>query len=316
MFRFPAGRGEPAHVRFRKDVDLDPSQIEDARGRSGPISGLPIPGVAAGGGGLGLILLIGYVLLSSLSGGGGLSGPLENLDDRTAGGQPPGAVVDECRKGADANAREDCRIVADVNSIQRYWVQWFQGKGRRYEPAKTFFFTGSVETGCGAASSDVGPFYCPVDKKVYIDLEFFDELKSRFGAQGGPLAEAYVLAHEYGHHVQDLTGVLDKLSRDRTGAQSDSVRSELQADCYAGVWTNHAVETGFITDLTEADVADALDAAAAVGDDRIQAETQGQVHPETWTHGSSAQRRQWFTTGRRAGDPASCDTFRGQLSPA
>jgi uncharacterized protein len=300
-------------VRFRKDVRLDPSQVEDARGSGGPISSLPIPGVAAGGGGLGLILLIGYLVLSSLSGGGGLSGPLSNLDDRTAGGgRPPGEVVDECRSGADANEREDCRIVADVNSIQSYWTQFFEASGRRYSPANTVFFTGAVRTGCGDASSEVGPFYCPVDKRVYIDLEFFDELKSRFGAQGGPLAEAYVLAHEYGHHVQDLAGILDKVSHGETGAGSDSVRSELQADCYAGVWTSHAVETGYITDLTHADVADALDAAAAVGDDRIQAETRGQVNPETWTHGSSAKRREWFTTGYNSGKPGACDTFQGQ----
>jgi predicted metalloprotease len=300
-------------MRFRKDVDLDPSQIEDARGRGG-MGSLPIPGVAVGGGGLGLVVLIGYLLLSALSGGGGLSGPLSTLDDRSVGGgASPGAVSSDCRKGADANAREDCRIVADVNSVQQYWAGRFRQTGRSYTLAKTFFFTGSVQTGCGAASSDVGPFYCPVDKRVYIDLAFFDELKSRFGARGGPLAEAYVLAHEYGHHVQDLLGVLDKARSGATGAQSASVRTELQADCYAGVWTSHAVETGYIVDLTQADIADALDAAAAVGDDRIQSQTQGQVNPETWTHGSSNQRDRWFTTGYRTGSPDNCDTFRGQI---
>jgi predicted metalloprotease len=297
-------------VRFRKDVGLDPSQVEDVRGSGGGLGGLPLPGAAVGGGGLGLVLLVGYLLLSALS-GGGLSGPLSNLDDRSIGtGSPPGAVLgDECRTGADANTREDCRIVADVNSIQRYWSGRFQRIGRRYELAKTVFFTGSVQTGCGDATSDVGPFYCPVDDHVYIDLDFFDELKSRFGAGGGPLAEAYVLAHEYGHHVQDLLGVLDRVRGSATGAESASVRSELQADCYAGVWTNHAVETGYIVELTQADVDDALNAAAAVGDDRIQAATQGQVNAETWTHGSSAQRDRWFTAGYRSGDPAACDTF-------
>jgi predicted metalloprotease len=297
-------------VRFRKDVGLDPSQVEDVRGSGGGLGGLPLPGAAVGGGGLGLVLLVGYLLLSALS-GGGLSGPLSNLDDRRIGtGSPPGAVLgDECRTGADANTREDCRIVADVNSIQRYWSGRFQRIGRRYELAKTVFFTGSIQTGCGDATSDVGPFYCPVDDHVYIDLDFFDELKSRFGAGGGPLAEAYVLAHEYGHHVQDLLGVLDRVRGSATGAESASVRSELQADCYAGVWTNHAVETGYIVELTQADVDDALNAAAAVGDDRIQAATQGQVNAETWTHGSSAQRDRWFTAGYRSGDPAACDTF-------
>jgi uncharacterized protein len=301
-------------VRFRRGVDLDPSQIEDVRGRGGLGGGLSMPGLAVGGGGgLGLLLLVGYLLVTAIGGGGGLSGPLSNLDDRRVGSQPPGQVISDCRKGADANSREDCAIVADVNSIQSYWTVRFQRVGRQYTPAKTVFFSGSIQTGCGGATSDVGPFYCPADKLVYIDLGFFDDLRSRFGAKGGLLAEAYVLAHEYGHHVQDLLGALGKVRAGETGAQGASVRSELQADCYAGVWVNHAVETGYIVDLTQQDVADALDAAAAVGDDRIQSQAQGQVNPETWTHGSSAQRDKWFTTGQRTGNPASCDTFRGQV---
>jgi uncharacterized protein len=301
-------------MRFRRDVDLDPSQIEDVRGSGGGLGGMggiPIP--VAGGGGLGLVLLVGYLLISALSGGGGLSGPLSNLDNQSAGSQQPGQVLSDCRTGADANQREDCRIVADVNSIQSYWTTRFRQTGRTYTPAKTVFFSGSIDTGCGSATSDVGPFYCPADKLVYIDLGFFDQLTSQFGAKGGPLAEAYVLAHEYGHHVQDLLGTLARVRSGETGPQGSSVRSELQADCYAGIWTNHAVETGYIVDLTQADIADALDAAAAVGDDRIQSETQGQVNPETWTHGSSGERDKWFTTGYRSGDPAACETFKGSL---
>jgi predicted metalloprotease len=270
-------------------------------------------GVALGGGGLGLAGLVIYLLITLLSGGGGLGqlGPLE--DQQVGRGDTPSEVSQECRTGEDANRRQDCRIVAVVNSAQKFWDGVFQRSNRRYRYADTVFFTDQVQTGCGFASSQVGPFYCPADQQVYIDLGFFDELQSRFGAGGAPFAQAYVIAHEYGHHVQNQLGILDRVRGDPQGPESLAVRSELQADCYAGVWAANAVETGLIEQLTQADINEALDAANAIGDDRIQETTQGQVNPETWTHGSSEQRRRWFSRGYEEGRPAVCDTFTGSI---
>lgn len=294
-------------MRFRKNARLDPSQVEDYRERGGGRmpGGLPIK---LGGGGLvGVIVLVAFMLLS---GGGGGLGDLGSLSGQTVGpGTAPSSDLQtECRTGADANEREDCRIVGVVNSVQAYWAKTLRG----YEPATTRFFSGGIETGCGTASSAVGPFYCPSDRNVYIDLGFFDQLQSQLGARGGPLAEAYILAHEYGHHVQNLTGVLQKANRD-TGPQGGQVRVELQADCYAGLWVGNALDTGYIEELTRQDIADALDAASAVGDDRIQERAQGRVTPETWTHGSSEQRKTWFVRGIEGSGPQSCDTFRGRI---
>jgi uncharacterized protein len=270
-------------------------------------------GIALGGGGLGLAGLVIYLLIALLSGGGGL-GQLSPLEGQQVGqGDTPSEVSQECRTGQDANERQDCRIVAVVNSVQKFWDGVFQRSNEQYQYADTVFFTDQVQTGCGFASSQVGPFYCPVDKQIYIDLDFFDELQSRFGAGEAPFAQAYVIAHEYGHHVQNLTGVLDRIGNDRQGPESRAVRSELQADCYGGVWAANAIDTGLIEELTQADINAALDAAAAIGDDRIQETTQGQANPETWTHGSSEQRRRWFSRGYEEGRPAVCDTFSGSI---
>ena len=270
-------------------------------------------GLALGGGGLGGIGLLIYLAITLLSGGGGL-GQLAPLEDQQVGrGDTPGQVSQECRTGEDANERQDCRIVAVVNSVQGFWNGVFQRSDRRYPFADTVFFSDQVQTGCGLASSQVGPFYCPRDQQIYIDLGFFDELQSTLGAGGAPFAQAYVVAHEYGHHVQNQLGVLDRIGNDRQGPESRAVRSELQADCYAGVWAANAVETGLIEELTQADVNAGLDAAAAIGDDRIQERAQGQVNPETWTHGSSEQRRRWFSRGYEEGRPAVCDTFTGSI---
>ena len=292
-------------MTFRPGASLDPSQVEDVRGSRIGGRGVAI----GGGGGLGLIILIAYVLL------GGNPGDLSSLSGQVIGdggdtGPASTLLANECKTGADANAREDCRIVGYINSIQAYWTDEFSRTANSYQPARTRFFTDQINTGCGFASAASGPFYCPSDAYVYLDLGFFDDLRAKFGATGGPLAEAYVLAHEYGHRVQDLEGNLAGNSSG-TGADSRSVRIELQADCYAGVWAHNAASTNYLVPVTDAQIADALDAAAAVGDDRIQQQSQGSVNRETWTHGSSAQRQKWFTAGYKAGNPNACDTFSG-----
>ena len=278
-------------MRFRPGAQLDSSQVQDRRGVGGR-------GVAVGGG-LGTVVVVIVLALLGVNVPGG-------SDPYSVGtGAESQELSTSCKTGADANQSEDCRIVGVVNSVQDYWSGTVDG----YQEAPTRFFSGQTSTGCGGASAAVGPFYCPPDQAVYIDLSFYDELRSRFGAKGGPFAEAYVIAHEYGHHVQHLLGTDEKVGNDRSGETSGSVRLELQADCYAGVWAAHAVDTGFIEDLTQTDIDDGLDAAAAVGDDRIQKAATGRVDRESWTHGSSASRQKWFKTGYSSGDARRCDTF-------
>ena len=289
-------------MTFNPNARLDPSEVEDVRGGGGGglgggfgrLGGSP---VIVGGGGLGLLLTIALVVLNS----GILGGTVSDISGASG---PESSALTSCQTGADANARDDCRIVGFVDSVQAYWNEAFQRSGQAYSKAPTVLFTDQVDTGCGTATTEVGPFYCPNDGRVYLDVGFFADLRTKLGATGGPLAQGYVVGHEYGHHVQDLLGEL--AAGGSQGANSQSVKTELQADCYAGVWIDNATSTGLLQAPTDAQIADALNAAQAVGDDRIQQEFQGRVTPETWTHGSSAQRQHWLTVGLQTGDPSAC----------
>ena len=306
-------------MQYNDDVQLDPSVVEDARSGGGP-GGLGIGGLAAGGGGLGIVGVIVVVLLNVLGGGSsGLPGGLTGLSGVGTAGVTSvdnSQLAESCKTGKDANTRTDCALVADIESIEDYWRAELPTLGASYDHSPTRFFRGETSTGCGAADSGVGPFYCPADNKVYIDLSFFDQLHTRFEATGGTFVNAYVLAHEYGHHVQDLLGVESRINHTATGPSSDSVRLELQADCYAGVWAHSASHVPdssgrpLITSISHSDIAAALDTAGRIGDDWIQTHLgSGQVDQNTFTHGSSSQRARWFSTGYSSGTPKRCDTF-------
>jgi predicted metalloprotease len=284
--------------------------VSDRRGRGGG------RGIAVGGGGLGLVGLL-IVVVLQLAGGGDGSGAGAALGGLSGLGQGESTDNTElerrCQTGADANDSVECAVAADVDSIQDYWSQTL---GERYVRTDTVFFSGQVQTSCGAASSGSGPFYCPADQLVYIDLSFFDQLRQDFGAQGGLFVDAYVIAHEYGHHVQNLLGTNQQVTQGDTGPTSGTVRLELQADCYAGTWANHAEtvpdESGapLIAEINQDDINRALDAAARIGDDFIQRNLgSGRVDQNAFTHGSSEQRQKWFMTGYETGDPRQCDTF-------
>src|SRR6478735_616492 len=311
-------------MTFNDNAQLDTSQVESG-GSSGGRGGGGFPGGIQVGGGIGgLILLIltlifgGNVLGGGDSGGSSSGGlPSEQLqsDQVSAAGQVPDASIATCKTGADANRNDVCLVVATVNSVQDYWTKQLPKYQMNYEPAKTVVYQGQTASGCGTANSQVGPFYCPLDKKVYVDASFFQELQSKFGADGGQLAKEYVIAHEYGHHIQDLLGILDRAQKDPQGPNSGAVRIELMADCLAGTWVKHATETTdasgtpLLKPITEQDITSALSAASAVGDDRIQKKMQGRVTPENWTHGSSEARQEWFLQGYQTGDLNQCNTF-------
>jgi uncharacterized protein len=300
-------------MRYRENASVDTSSVRDLRGRGGRLGGGR--GIAVGGGGLGLVGLVVIVLFQLIGGGsGGTGAALGGLAGLGAGETADNQALEaSCRNGGDANTSVDCAVAADIESIQDFWSR---SLGSRYQPTDTVYFSGSVQTRCGGATSGSGPFYCPADQLVYIDLNFFDQLQEQFGAEGGLFVNAYVIAHEYGHHVQNLLGTNAQVTPGETGPSSGTVRLELQADCYAGAWANHAEtvpdDSGepLIADITQDDIDRALDAAARIGDDFIQQNLgSGRIDQDAFTHGSSEQRQKWFTTGYETGDPRRCDTF-------
>jgi hypothetical protein len=262
-------------------------------------------GLAVAGGGLGGIAAI-AVLLFQLFTGNDLSGVLPVAPQ--GGGEE--SEVAQCETGADANRNDDCRLAAGSLALDQYWAGQVEG----YRQPQLIIVDGSTGTQCGTASNQTGPFYCPPEETVYVDPTFFALLRQQFDATAGPLAQLYVLAHEYGHHVQSITGVMQENPSNGTGPDSNGVRTELQADCFAGAWvgdmTEQVDENGvpFLEAPTQQQIADAINAAQSVGDDHIQRESGGFVNPESWTHGSSEQRQRWFETGYQQGVQA-CDTF-------
>ncbi len=299
-------------MSFNDNVTLDTSQVSSGGGGGGGAPG----GMVVGGGLGGIVILVLTLLFNGVFGGdNGATAGIDPSQVGVAGSEDPTAF-EKCRSGADANQYTECRIIGTVNSVQAYWDSELPRFGTQWQPVKTVLYKGQAQSRCGVASNQVGPFYCPLDKRVYIDASFFQILEDQFGSSGGPLAQEYVVAHEYGHALQDQLGLLGEAQRDPQGPESGGVRTELMADCLGGVWAKHATtvpdeDTGtpFLKPLTEKDIQDALSAAASVGDDRIQQATAGRVNPETWTHGSAEARQRWFLQGFTTGDLNQCNTF-------
>lgn len=283
-------------MTFNDDANISGGRVS-RRGRN--------TAIGAGGGGLVVIALL---VVSQLTGF-----DLSGLAPLLGGGEPTveETSLDYCDTGEEANEILDCRMKGAATSLDLYWETQVEG----YVAPQLILFSGSVGTGCGNATSAVGPFYCPPDQTVYIDTAFFDQLQTQFGATGQSLAQMYIVAHEWGHHIQNIVGTMNGLDLQDQGPTSDGVRLELQADCYAGAWVAASSDTedssgiALLKEPTDAEIADALNAAEVVGDDYIQENLgSGQVNPETWTHGSSEQRQAWFQAGFTQGVGV-CDTF-------
>jgi predicted metalloprotease len=298
-------------MSFNDNVTLDTSQVRSGGGGGGAPGGMVV-----GGGVVGIIITIILMIFginpADITG----SSTQPDAGQVQPGGEQDAAAFAECQTGADANANVECRVIGAVNSVQAFWEGELPRFGKEWQPTQTVLYRGQTQSACGTASNQVGPFYCPLDKTVYIDASFFGILEEQFGSSAGPLAQEYIVAHEYGHALQDQLGLLGRAQRDPQGPESGAVRIELMADCLGGVWANHAStvkdeDTGqpFLKPLTDQDIMDALSAASSVGDDRIQEKTQGRVTPENWTHGSAEARQRWFLQGFKTGDLNQCDTF-------
>ena len=292
-------------MSFNDNIRLDPTRV----GTSG--AGRKVAGVG-GGSLLGLLLVLGFSYFTGID--------LTSLLSSPSASSPSSSTVDvsTCRTGADANARVECRMVATAQSLDQVWKTQLtqQGTNVAYELPDFQIFTNSVSTACGNATSAVGPFYCPGGSTVYLDLGFFDDMVTKYGASDSVLAQEYVVAHEWGHHIQNLQGVFRAHDTRETGEQGAGVRSELQADCYAGVWMHWASTTRdpatgayYLNTPTADELLGALQTAQAIGDDRLQAKYQGTSNPETWTHGSANQRAAWLQRGLDSGEIATCDTW-------
>jgi uncharacterized protein len=291
------------------------ADIEDRRGAGGGFGGggMPIPMGRAGGGGIVGIIVLVIVYFLFLQGGGG-GGGFDVPDPTSAFPPVPQSGTGENAVPGSPDEEREVQFVDFVQGdAQDFWTEQFQGAGKSYQRAKLVLFRGQVQSGCGLASSATGPFYCPLDQRVYIDLGFFNELSQRFEAPGD-FAQAYVLTHEIGHHIQQQLGIEQRVREQSQSNPDDanelSVRLELQADCLAGVWARSTYDRGL---LESGDLQEGLTAASAVGDDRIQSQAQGRIDPESFTHGTSEQRSHWLQTGFDSGRLEACDTFSGDV---
>ena len=287
------------------DSDVDVSGLDDRRGRGGAIA------IGGGGGLVGLLIFLAYTFLGGQGGDAGQLIPQGGGVQGAGTGESTAELERRCNSEGALDRYEDCYLIKVWNEVNETWDAELSRRGENYRPPRLAFFEQSVQTGCGTASSQVGPFYCPPDEEIYIDLGFLAQLQRDFGAEGR-FAAAYIMAHEAGHHLQTLFGT-ERQMRQAQQADPDrqnelSVALELQADCYAGVWSRLSDERGNVS-ISERQLDQAVNAAEAVGDDRIQQRTQGRIDPESWTHGSAAQRKKWFLTGYRSGDANACDTF-------